>query len=257
MGRTTGVIAVAAMALLLVTLAAKGAEPVRIDGSSDAACQTSYLRMRASLDTQERMRLDIAIFKLNMAGAASASEAPAHPSAVHIKNTIAGLTAGQIIALGEQVKGERFVTSDQAPGIPADLMAPLPTGPVTTPIGGAVWHVTSNTSGHAAQDTMTLASDGTVRIIRTGAKSRDAFDSNPGGPVAGTYVVRDENGSVRDLRTGTDVGHGTWKQSADTVRISLNHGFAVLVGHLTGNGRMAGKGGNRFGVTWTWEAVRK
>lgn len=210
--------------------------------------------MRTSLDSSQRMQLDIAIFKLNMVAATTASEAPAHPSATRIKNKIAGLTAEQIIALADKATDVKLVGSGQQPGIPSDLMQPLPRGPVVTPIGDTVWHFKSNTDGHIAHATVAFDGNGTVRVSHVGAKPRSTAGSGPNDPIAGTYVVRDQNGSVRDPRTGVDTGSGTWVQSADALRISLNDGFAILVGRISGDRQIVGKDGNKFGVTWAWQA---
>ena len=239
----------------LTTAMATG--PITIDASSDATCQSSFSTMRSLLDPQQRMQLDIAIFKLNMIGVTTASEAPEHPSAVRVKQLIAGLTAEQIIARADEIKDPRFVVAGEGSGVPADLLKPLPKGPIATPIAGTVWNFTSNTNGHIAHDTMTFDENGKVHITRIGAPPRDIPSSDLHNPVAGTVVTRDENGSVRDPRTGLDVGSGTWQQSADAVRISLNDEFAVLAGHASGEGKMSGKGGNKFRAVWTWSAERQ
>lgn len=75
---------IAAALLFMASVQAK--EPMRIDATSDAAANTSYVRMVESLPARKRQQLVIAMLILNMDGVSSATKSLAtrsysiHPS---------------------------------------------------------------------------------------------------------------------------------------------------------------------------------
>ncbi len=81
-------------------------EPVRIDASSDRAAEESWARMLESADPATRERLQFAMVKINLMGVKSARETVGRPEfdalgIVRIKGQVAGMSAQELIALGE------------------------------------------------------------------------------------------------------------------------------------------------------------
>lgn len=85
-----------------------GTEPVRIDGSSDAAAQASWIKMLNSLEQEKMHELTIAFAKISLVGVNSVFDLAKNPdlmplSITKIKDQVDGLTADQIIQLGNEV----------------------------------------------------------------------------------------------------------------------------------------------------------
>lgn len=89
-------------------------EGTRIDASSDAAADQSYVRMLRECSREKQKRLAAALIELNFAGTHSAYEVVNDPkkqtaSAANIKDKIAGMNADEIIA---------FAAASRKPGDP-------------------------------------------------------------------------------------------------------------------------------------------
>lgn len=99
------------VALLMLSIGqARSTTPACIDATSAATAQASWVRMLAQTPDSERLELQLAMLKLNMAGARNAYDAvsnPAlqHPSITQIRDKVAGMNAAQIIALARRVTG--------------------------------------------------------------------------------------------------------------------------------------------------------
>lgn len=96
--------------MLLCTHGAFGREPLRIDGTTDETAQASYTKMARGLSPERKMALALAVLKLNMEGINSAHEmlntpGANSPSITRIRERVNGMTAQEIIALGETVEG--------------------------------------------------------------------------------------------------------------------------------------------------------
>jgi hypothetical protein len=228
MPKVSSIVAGAAFALALACHPAMAKEPVRIDASSDKKVERSFARMLRSLDTAKKMELQVAILQLNMIGVSGAAELMAKPelqkpSAVRVKDRIAGLTADEIVKLAAATSTVRIVTKGQEPGVPAELLRPLPAGDPVFPLASTRWTFTSNTNGHLREITIEML----------------------------------EGGVLKGTTPGAGASTGTWEQSADEVRLTLNDGFAVDLGTWVDRDHLKGTGGNRMGTTWTWTAVRQ
>ena len=102
---------IAVMLAFIVAVASASAvaqAPLRIDASSDAAARASWEAMLSSATPTEHQELLNALLQINLAGVQSAKQVVGQPGMQHlgivrIKDTVAGLTAEQIIKLGNQV----------------------------------------------------------------------------------------------------------------------------------------------------------
>lgn len=97
------------LALGLAACAATGSdadEAVRLDGSTIATAERSFIRMMDQRSPDERLELMAAIIKLNMAGVESAIDIVGNPelqevSVARIRGRVDGMTANEIIELSE------------------------------------------------------------------------------------------------------------------------------------------------------------
>lgn len=101
-------LAVAALAALLAVSTVSAKEPVRLDASSDAAAEASWKAMHEEASPEQKRELPLAMLKINLAGVQSAYEAVADPALqsfgiTRIKDKVSGMTAEEIIALGNRV----------------------------------------------------------------------------------------------------------------------------------------------------------
>lgn len=83
-------------------------EAIRIDASSDAAAEASWKKMTQEAASEKKQKLIIALLQINLAGVGSAYEAAANPELesfgiARVKDRVAGLTADEIIELGNRV----------------------------------------------------------------------------------------------------------------------------------------------------------
>lgn len=101
-------------AVLIVSLLVAGIacahEPVRLDASSDAAAEASWKKMIESVSAAEKRKLVVAMLQINLAGVNSAYEVAGNPELqnlgiARIKDKVAGLSADEIIALGNRTSG--------------------------------------------------------------------------------------------------------------------------------------------------------
>jgi len=98
----------AALLGFLVATVAHAREPIRIDASSNEAAEASWLRMVESARGAKKQRLPEAMLKIDLAGVLSVYEVIDDPELkslgiARIKDQVAGMTAEEIIALGERV----------------------------------------------------------------------------------------------------------------------------------------------------------
>lgn len=214
-----------ALVLGAASLAVQTAEPVRLDGSSDQAAERSFKAMLDASPRATQRELAMAMLKLNMAGVSSASEMLAdpelrNPSIKRIRRQVDGRTAKEIIALAKEDSSATVFLQGQEPGIPAELLAPLPQGPVSRSLVGTTWKITTDINGHISHSTVRLDPEGRAHTL-------DA-----------------------DVDSGAT---SAWEQSADELLLTLNDRFAVYRGRLDGEG-LSGTGGNINGSTWSWTA---
>jgi len=95
--------------LLVVGGIATAAEPLRIDGSSAETAKASYLKMAKKLPPAQQQALGLAVLKLNLDGVQSAYQAmDRDTSIVGIRERVDGMTAEEIIALGETATGVKI-----------------------------------------------------------------------------------------------------------------------------------------------------
>nr|WP_298128715.1 hypothetical protein [uncultured Pseudoxanthomonas sp.] len=98
----------AALAALLAVSTASAKEPVRLDASSDAAAEASWKAMHQEASPEQKRELPLAMLKINLAGTKSAYDVVGDPELqslgiARIKDKVAGMTADEIIALGNRV----------------------------------------------------------------------------------------------------------------------------------------------------------
>lgn len=215
------------IALLFLTGCAVSKETIRIDGSSDGSVEQSYKRMLNSLNQDRQMKLVMAILQLNMIGVDSAKEMLAdsalrHPGPVRIKDKIAGLDSGEIVALANKTATVKTYLAGQEPGMPADLLTPLAAGEPIHSLVSTTWHFVWNTNGFLKEQTLAFGADGTLKTLPPSTN-----------------------------------GASTWEQSADEVRVFINDRYLVARGKFVDANHMQGTDGNRSGETWTWSADRK
>jgi hypothetical protein len=68
----------------------------------------------------------------------------------------------------------------------------------------------------------------------------------------GRLVLRFLKGGILDYSTATGTyRNGTWKQKGGSIYLEMNNKYAEYHGTMKGN-EIAGKGGNRAGLKWTW-----
>lgn len=219
--------AVALISLFLVFGLAHAKQEVRIDASSDNSVKQSYKRMNNSLDRVGRVELASAVVQLNMIGVSSAAEMLAdpelrNPGPVRIKNRIAGLSAGEIIALANKTATVKVFTPGQEPGVPDELLTPLTPGNPAYSLESSQWHRVTNINGFITEETLVF---------------------QPGGQLETTPASK--------------TGVSTWEQSADEVRVFINDRYAVSRGKFVDADHIKGMAGNKVGSTWTWTATRK
>lgn len=99
--------------LLATSDALAARKAVTLDGSSDRAAQRSYQKMFRGRSDAEKLALALAVAKINLEGINSAYELVASPARddlgiTRIRERVNGLSAEQIIALGEQVSSVRI-----------------------------------------------------------------------------------------------------------------------------------------------------
>ncbi|MBF6023436.1 hypothetical protein [Lysobacter niastensis] len=104
----------AACFVLVASLSASAADPVRIDGTTDQSANESFNRMVEQIAPEKRMDLQVAMLLIVMDGVGSAKEAMTrpelrNPSIVLIKDRVNGMTADELIALS------KTSTTKQAP----------------------------------------------------------------------------------------------------------------------------------------------
>jgi hypothetical protein len=217
-------------AIAFLSFSVSAGQGIHIDGSSDASADRSFQRMMNSLDTNQKQQLAIAMIQLNMVGVESAREAindPGlqHPSAGRIKDKIAGLTASEIIDLAHRTATTtRVYVEGSEPGVPRELLRPLAEGAPTQPLSDTTWAITEDINGHVTHMSYALHADHTATLVEK--------DTKPGGT-------------------------SRWEQSGNEIRLSVNDGYAVLLGSFSGSGSAAGEGANKTGGHWSWTAVKK
>lgn len=101
-------LAVAALAALLAVSTVSAKEPVRRDASSDAAAEASWKAMHEEASPEQKRELPLALLKISLAGANSAYDVVGAPDLqtlgiTRIKDKVSGMTAEEIIALGNRV----------------------------------------------------------------------------------------------------------------------------------------------------------
>jgi hypothetical protein len=107
----------AVMVLVLSFAAAVHArEPLRLDGSSAQAAESSWKAMTDSVSDAKKQKLLVAVIKINLAGVQSAHEVVADPGLqnlgiARIRAKVSGMTADEIIDLGERVGTVRIESS--------------------------------------------------------------------------------------------------------------------------------------------------
>ena len=87
---------------------AQSREPVRLDASSTEAAEASWKAMVDGTRGSKKQKLLEAMLKINLAGVKSGYEVVGNPKLqslgiARIKDQVAGMTADEIIALGERV----------------------------------------------------------------------------------------------------------------------------------------------------------
>ncbi len=95
---------------LLIAGIACAKEPIRLDASSDAAAEASWEKMTESVSAAKKQKLLLAMLQINLAGVNSAYEVAGNPELqslgiVRIKDRVAGLSADEIIELGDRTSG--------------------------------------------------------------------------------------------------------------------------------------------------------
>jgi len=85
----------------------RAAEPVRIDATTEKTAEATWDLMLKELPAAKRQALIVAMLKVNLTGVNSAGEIAANPELhsmgiARIKDKVAGMTADEIIALGER-----------------------------------------------------------------------------------------------------------------------------------------------------------
>jgi len=94
------------LSLAPLAVAGGAAEPPRLDGSSAEAARASYEKMVRQLPPATQQALALAVLKLNLGGVQSAYQAMGRDiSIVGVRERVDGMTAEQIIALGDAVTG--------------------------------------------------------------------------------------------------------------------------------------------------------
>jgi len=99
--------------VLMLTLAfafilpTQAAQPVRIDATTEKKEEATWDRMLKTQPAAKRRALTVAMLKVNLTGVTSASEITANPELhsmgiARVRDKVAGMTADEIIALGEQ-----------------------------------------------------------------------------------------------------------------------------------------------------------
>lgn len=99
---------VAALVSLLAVSTVVAKEPVRLDASSDAAAEASWRAMHEEASPEQKRELPLAMLKINLAGTKSAYDMVGDPELqtlgiTRIKDKVSGMTAEEIIALGNRV----------------------------------------------------------------------------------------------------------------------------------------------------------
>ena len=87
--------------------------PVTLDARSDASAQRSYEKMMRGRSDAQKVALALAVMQINLEGVNSAYELAADPGLKElginrIRERVAGMTADEIIALGERVSSVRM-----------------------------------------------------------------------------------------------------------------------------------------------------
>ena len=223
------VVALLVLSLCLPVVASAG--PIRIDGSSEAAANRSFQRMLQSLKPDQQKALLVAVIQINFVGVESAEDMVGnadlqHPSAARIRNTIAGMTATEIIDFSKKnatttahIEGE-----DSEPGVPPELLRPLAGGAPSHDLADTTWVVDDEINGHLKRDVYALHADHTMTLIES------------------------------DKKQG---GTAHWETAGDEVRFSFGDGYSVNLGRFVDATTMSGDGGNRTGVHWSWIAKQR
>lgn len=97
---------VAASLLAVMSSGAVAKEPVRIDGSTDAAAEASFKRMLKQAPTRKKQELHMAMLAVVMDDVGSAYELVQrpelkNPSIALVKERVDGMTADELIALAK------------------------------------------------------------------------------------------------------------------------------------------------------------
>jgi hypothetical protein len=220
--------------LLVVVFVAWGSiascrDAIRIDGSSDAAADRSFQRMMESLKPDEQEMLSVALVQINLGDAQSVYDMlrdpnKQHPSAAHVRDKIAGMTASEIIDFARKTSTTKVIVKGQEPGIPQDLLRPLVGGQPPISLAETVWVIEANVNGNTKQDVYALHADHSMTLIES---------------------EKTQGGTAR------------WQQAGEEVRLSMSDGFSVYLGHVVDATTIKGDGGNKNGFRWTWTATKR
>jgi hypothetical protein len=208
---------------------ARAREPIRIDGSSDDAANRSFQRMMESLKPDEQEMLSVALVQINLGDAQSVyymlrDPNKQHPSAAHVRDKIAGMTASEIVDFAKRTSTTKVIVKGQEPGIPQDLLRPLVGGQPSIGLADTEWVIEANVNGNIKQDVYALHADHSMTLIES--------EKTQGGPAR-------------------------WQQAGDEVRLSMGDGFSVYLGQVVDARTMKGDGGNKNGFRWTWTATKR
>jgi hypothetical protein len=204
-------------------------QPIRIDGSTEAAADASFQQMIQSLKPDEQQALAIALVQINLAGATSAEDmlrtpSMRNPSAGHIRTKIDGMSAAEIIDYAKTVATTKAFIKGQEPGVPKDLLRPLVGGAPSNDLADTVWVI-----------------DDTIN----GQSKRDAYRFNPDHTM--TLIESDK----------TQNGVSRWERMGEEVRLTFGDGYSVKLGRVVDATTMQGDGGNEAGFRWTWTARKR
>jgi hypothetical protein len=203
----------------------------RIDGSSDTAANASFKAMVDSTPADKRQPLVVALLQINMQGVKSARDANFDVSAAHVRTKIDGMTADDIIALGKTIAADsgaaKVVAGNSGapdPGVPSDLLRPLPAGAAHDDLKGTTWDFEQRANGTVEKFSYRLDADGTATMVESDVKP---------------------NGAAR------------WEASGNEFLLSVNDGYAVMRGTFDTNDSLHGDGANRAAFRYTWTASKR
>jgi hypothetical protein len=112
---------------------------------------------------------------------------------------------------------------DERPGLPEKFQRPLTDQPVAPKVSlaGTTWEFTTVHDGYVRSLKYAFHADGRLELLHAAA----------GGP-------------------------STWQQAGDQLRLSLNDGYAVWLGSVSGPDAMSGESANVYAAEGTWTGRR-